>query len=152
MRALRELEAPASDEGFASVERSLFAREPSSGESPGGVLVAARVLDSPGWEQALADIDPGAPHLVFDWRPDGSPHDLAASAALVALEVSGPVEIALCPHPAGPPTCWCRPPLPGMPLAFARSHHLDISRTSLIGVSSAHRTLARTLGARHVQL
>ena len=35
-------------------------------------------------------------------------------------------------------------------LAFARSHNLALSRTSLIGVSPAHRTLARALGARHV--
>jgi aryl-alcohol dehydrogenase-like predicted oxidoreductase len=152
MRALRELEPPASDEGFASVKRTPFSRESSLRQAQGGVLVAARVPEVPGWEQALADTDPGAPHLIFDWRPDGTPEDLAASAERVAGEVSGPVEVALCPHPPGPPTCWCRPPLPGLPLAFARSHGLDISRTSLIGVSPAHRTLARTLGARHVQV
>jgi aryl-alcohol dehydrogenase-like predicted oxidoreductase/predicted kinase len=150
MRALRELEAPTSDEGFASVERSTFSRESLSRRSCGGVLVAARVLASPAWEQTLAAIDPNAPHLIFDWRPNGSPEDLAASVARVAAAVPGTVEPALCPHPAGPPTCWCRPPLPGLALAFARSHNLDLSRTSLIGVSPAHRTLARTLGARHV--
>ena len=39
----------------------------------------------------------------------------------------------LCPHPAGPPTCWCRPPLPGLPLAFAREHGVDPARSVLIG-------------------
>jgi aryl-alcohol dehydrogenase-like predicted oxidoreductase/predicted kinase len=150
MRAMRELEAPSADEGFASVERLPFTRAVSSRPPRAGVLIGARVLEAPGWEQAIAAADPSAPHLVFDWRPAGGPDDLAAGAGRVALEVSGPVEIAVCPHPAGPPTCWCRPPLPGLPLAFARAHDLDISRAVLIGASAAHRTMARTLGARCV--
>jgi hypothetical protein len=150
MRALRELEAPSTDEGFASVERVPFARAASSRPARQSVLVGARALEAPGWDRALAAADPSAPHLIFDWRPEGSSEDLAADAARVALEVSGPVEIAVCPHPAGPPTCWCRPPLPGLPLAFARAQDLDISRATLIGTSAAHRTLARTLGARCV--
>jgi aryl-alcohol dehydrogenase-like predicted oxidoreductase len=148
MRAVRELEAPSTDEGFASVERLPFTRAASSRRARGSVLIAARALETPGWDQALAAADPGAPHLIFDWRPDGSSDDLAPGAARVALQVSGPVEIALCPHPAGPPTCWCRPPLPGLALAFARAHDLDISRATLIGASAAHRTMARALGAR----
>ena len=42
---------------------------------------------------------------------------------------------ALCPHPAGPPICWCRPPLPGLLLAFARAHGVDPSRSTLIGAA-----------------
>ena len=68
-------------------------------------------------------------------------------STLLAAAVSGPVETALCPHPAGPPTCWCRPPLPGLLLAFARAHGLDPARSLLIGSRPAHRTLATTLGA-----
>ena len=71
-------------------------------------------------------------------------------AARLSAEVSGPVEAALCPHGAGPPVCWCRPPLPGLPLAFARAHGVDPSRSILVGTGSAHRTLATTLGARYV--
>jgi histidinol phosphatase-like enzyme len=68
---------------------------------------------------------------------------------MLAAEVSGPVESALCPHPAGPPTCWCRPPLPGLPLAFARAQGVDPSGSLLVGTGPAHRTLAATLGARY---
>jgi aryl-alcohol dehydrogenase-like predicted oxidoreductase/adenylate kinase family enzyme len=150
MRALRELEAPSTDEGFTSVERLPFTRAASSRPPRGSVLVGARALETPGWERALAAADPSAPHLIFDWRPEASPGDLEAAAAQVAIEVSGPVEIAVCPHPAGPPSCWCRPPLPGLPLAFARAHDLDLSRATLIGASATHRTMARTLGARCV--
>ena len=132
MRALRELEPPSVDEGLVGVEQLPFVRTPSRG-GRAGVFVAAAALGQPGWESALEQADPGAPHLVFDWSPDGTPEALAAVAARLAAEVSGTVESALCPHPAGPPTCWCRPPLPGLPLAFARAHGIDPSRSTLVG-------------------
>jgi aryl-alcohol dehydrogenase-like predicted oxidoreductase/adenylate kinase family enzyme len=150
MRAFRELEPPSADEGLAVVEQVPFAREPPSGRARAGVFVAAAALDQPGWEHALEQGDPGAPQLVFDWSPDGTPDAVAAAAARVAEAVAGPVESALCPHAAGPPTCWCRPPLPGLPLLFARAHAVDPARSTLVGTSSAHRTLASTLGARFV--
>jgi aryl-alcohol dehydrogenase-like predicted oxidoreductase/predicted kinase len=150
MRSLRELEPPSSDEGFVSVERLPFTRAPSSRAAQGGVLVAARALEGAGWARALAQADPGAPHLIFDWRPGGEPEELAPQAARVSLEVSGPVEVVICRHGAGPPACWCRPPLPGLALAFARKHRLELARTSLLGAAPAHRTLARTLGARYL--
>jgi len=64
--------------------------------------------------------------------------------------VSGQVTPALCPHGAGPPRCWCRPPLPGLALAFAAAHGLAVSRCVVIGSGPAHRTLANALGARHI--
>jgi aryl-alcohol dehydrogenase-like predicted oxidoreductase len=148
MRALRELEPPSTDEGFVDVEQVPFVRT----ERPGrpGVFVAAAALKDPGWKHALEQGDPTVPHLVFDWLPDGAPDTLAAVADLLSAEVSGPVEAALCPHGGGPPRCWCRPPLPGLPLTFARAHGVDPARSILIGTSPAHRTLATTLGARYV--
>jgi aryl-alcohol dehydrogenase-like predicted oxidoreductase/predicted kinase len=151
MRALRELEPPSTDEGFAGVEQVPFARTPSSDRRRPGVFVAAAALRDPGWEHALEQGDRSAPHLVFDWVPDGSPDALAAVTASLSAEVSGPVESALCPHAAGPPTCWCRPPLPGLPLAFARAHGIDPSNSTLIGTSPAHRTLATSLGAHYAR-
>ncbi|MGH3015956.1 MAG: aldo/keto reductase, partial [Gaiellaceae bacterium] len=150
MRALRELEPPAADEGFASVEHVPFTRSPGSGRA--GVFVAAAAFAGSDWKPALELGDRRAPHLVFDWKPDGAAEELADVSSLLAAEVSGPVERALCPHPAGPPTCWCRPPLPGLPLAFAREHGVDPSVSILLGASPAHRTLATTLGARYAAL
>jgi aryl-alcohol dehydrogenase-like predicted oxidoreductase len=146
MRAFRELEPPSADEGFADIEQVPFARTTSPGAP--GVVVAARALAEPGWEGAL--VERGAPHLVYDWNPDGDETPLAAAADSLTGVVTGPVVTALCPHPAGPPTCWCRPPLPGLPLAFAREHGIDLSRSILVGSAPAHRTLATTLGARYV--
>jgi aryl-alcohol dehydrogenase-like predicted oxidoreductase len=152
MRALRELEPPSTDEGFALVERRPFVRAPSAGRARAGVFVAAHALVEPGSEQALREHVPEAPHLVYDWRPGADVAALADAVARVAAEVSGVVESVLCPHGGGPPTCWCRPPLPGLPLAFARAHGIDPARSVVIGSRPAHRTLANTLGARYVQI
>jgi hypothetical protein len=152
MRALRELEQPSVDEGWDAVEQVPFARTDTSPPGKAGVFVAATALKQPGLKEALEQGDGAAPHLVFDWQPGGSVDTLAPAVAALAAQVSGPVESALCPHAAGPPTCWCRPPLPGLPLAFARAHQLDRMSSTLIGVSPAHRTLAAALGARYVNV
>jgi aryl-alcohol dehydrogenase-like predicted oxidoreductase len=149
MRAVRELEPPSTDEGLAAVEQREFVRVLDGG-ARAAVLVAAAALAHPGWRRSLDAGDRTAPHLVFDWRPDGSARELDAQIDLLSAEVSGPIEGAVCPHGGGPPNCWCRPPLPGLPLAFARRHGIDLSRSVLIGASPAHLTLARTLGARYV--
>ena len=149
MRVLRELEPPADDEGFATVERVPFERRRRDGGR--GVLVAAGALETPGWRRAVERGDSSAPHLVFDWRPGGSTDDLAEAGRLLSAVISGPVERALCMHGGGPPVCWCRPPLPGLPLVFARAHGVDLARSTLIGTSRAHRTLATTLAARYVE-
>jgi aryl-alcohol dehydrogenase-like predicted oxidoreductase/predicted kinase len=135
MRTVRELEPPSDDEGFADVEQVPFTRTPTLRRAAqAGVFVAAAALRNPAWEYPLEQDARDEPHLVYDWSPDGTVDALADIATRLSAEISGPVETAVCPHPAGPPTCWCRPPLPGLPLAL----------------SPAHRTLATTLGARYV--
>jgi hypothetical protein len=152
MRALRELETPSIDEGFAAVEQVPFERTASPERARTGVFIAAAASRHSGWERALEDRDRTAPHLVFDWSPDGALEGLAADLADVSARVSGPVESALCPHKAGPPICWCRPPLPGLPLAFARVHDIDPAQSILVGTGPAHRTLATALGARYLPM
>ena len=152
MRALRELEPPSPDEGFARVQRVPFERERSPGGAT-GLFVARTALRREGWrrEVALAGESTG-PTLLFDWSPDGRVHDLATDGARLAAEVRGPVETALCPHGGGPPICWCRPPLPGLLLEFARAHDVDAAASVMVGASPAHRTLAEALGARYIAL
>ncbi len=137
MRAARALEPPAADEGFAAVDRVEFVREPTPGNA--GVFVAAGAIDA---------VPPGhadEPHLLFDWGTE----DLAPQAARLDARV---VATARCPHGGGPPTCWCRPPLPGLPLAFAREHGVDPSRSLFVGTGPAHKNLAAALGARYVAI
>jgi aryl-alcohol dehydrogenase-like predicted oxidoreductase/adenylate kinase family enzyme len=144
MRAVRELEPPGDDEGFSHVERVAFERAPTEGES--AVFVAAAAA-----ARLPSNLDPDAPYLVFDWRPGATAADLEPEVAALGALVSGPVEAALCAHPAGPPTCWCRPPLPGLLLEFARRHRVDPARAVVVSASTAHRTLANALGADLVE-
>jgi aryl-alcohol dehydrogenase-like predicted oxidoreductase/predicted kinase len=149
MRAFRELEPPSLDEGFARVETIEFARAPSR-RARAGVFVAAAAIREQGWQGAVAATDAHAPHLLFDWSPGEESKVLESAVKLLAGAVAGPIQAGLCPHPGGPPTCWCRPPLPGLPLAFARAHDVDPARSILIGTGPAHRGLAAALGARYV--
>jgi len=151
MRAVRELEPPASEEGWSRIEHVPFVRAPTSGVTAAGVFVATAVLAQPRWRAVVAAAEPAAPHLLFDWRAGASSDDLRPAVAELGSVVVGPVEAALCPHPAGPPTCWCRPPLPGLPLAFAHSRGLDPARCTVIGCTPTHRRMASTLGARYLQ-
>ena len=150
MRALRELEPPSTDEGLARVEVIPFSRIARSDRPEVGVFIAASALSRPGWMDAIAQSSGRAPHLLFDWRPDSSPKVLGEEVARLSEKASGPVDSAICAHQAGPPSCWCRPPLPGLPLAFVRAHGVDPSRSMLVGTGPAHRTLATILGARYL--
>ncbi len=127
LRAVRALEPPTDDEGFAAVERVPFRRAPARGIP--GVFVASDAV--PGFRVE----DPSVPHLVFGWQLPG---DVALPGAVVAS----------CPHPGGPPACWCRPPLPGLVLAFCHDHGVDPARSVLVGTTSRHRALAAAVGAR----
>jgi hypothetical protein len=62
--------------------------------------------------------------------------------ALTAVDI----DISYCPHPAGPPVCWCRKPLPGLLLSFAHRHDVALERSVFIGRAPADRTLADRLG------
>ncbi len=149
MRALRELEPPSIDEGFTAVEAVPFVRNPLGQRGRAGVFVGAAAAARPEIGQVLAAADPSAPHLLFDWAPQRDAKALGSELERVAALVTGPVDVAVCPHPGGPPACWCRPPLPGLPLAFARARSIDLARSVVVGCTPAHRTLANTLGARY---
>jgi histidinol phosphatase-like enzyme len=56
------------------------------------------------------------------------------------------IDLAYCPHPAGPPVCWCRKPLPGLLLQFAHRHRVALDRSILVGRALGDRTLAFRLG------
>jgi D-glycero-D-manno-heptose 1,7-bisphosphate phosphatase len=55
--------------------------------------------------------------------------------------------IYYCPHEAAPP-CDCRKPAPGMLLAAARRHQLDLSESWMIGDSEIDVAAGRNAGCR----
>jgi predicted kinase len=157
-RMQRQLEPPHLDEGFSSVETVRFVRapEPASARKRGSVAVPLEVVLQAGRHGPLDIPDRGEDDavLVFGWQPgaDEAWQRRTAEAVLALLphRERSPVELAVCPHGAGPPVCWCRPPLPGLWLAFARRHSVDAARSTLVATTPAHHTMARTLGLRVV--
>lgn len=158
-RMARELERPTLDEGFSEIDVVPFARAPRPGFERGGAAIALEAL--------VCDLDALAPRggadalealpgpcLVFAWRPEADPGwigRVSSRLAELSERTGRAIELGICPHPAGPPVCWCRPPLPGLWLAFAERHRLDTEQSVLVAASAAHETMARALGMRLVQ-
>ncbi len=150
LRMTRELEPPVEDEGFASVETLAFVREPAPLATRPSLAINADVVADPARREALVRSAPGdAAVLLFAWKPDADEAALALAAEqahALAFATRRIVESAICAHPAGPPICWCRPPLAGMWLAFAHRHAVDARKSRMVGASSADRAMARALG------
>ena len=149
MRALRELEPPSPDEGFAAVEHVPFdAHDRGAGRA--GVFVAAAALSRAGWEQAVEAET--APHLVFDWNPDGGRETLDAEAAapLRGGLRAGRDRALPAPGAARRPAGAARRCRGCRSRSRARTASTRRARL-LVGTGPAHRTLATTLGARYVE-
>ena len=170
----RTVEAPTSDEGFSVIERRAFTRvgasEPSVATARAivleydGVLVASPNGSGPALRPEDVAIEAGRRDtlaryaaegwLLFAhaWRPQIAEGQTSREVVeqcfqrtreLLGLEI----ELGCCPHPAGPPICWCRKPIPGLVLEFAVPRGVDLSRSILVGRAAADRTLAQRIGA-----
>lgn len=157
-RFRRELEPPSREEGYRTIEIVPFARRPPPDRDRAGVIVALELLASIAPPYRAIAIDRGRIDALrsadavigaIGWTPVADDGErLRRDAALAELRALG-VDARTCEHPAGPPTCWCRPPLPGLAVALAHAHRLDPARTVVLGASAIHRTLAEAIGARH---
>jgi predicted kinase len=88
------------------------------------------------------------------WRPRverGETTLAEVEACFEALRQSlgVPIDIACCPHDAGPPACWCRKPIPGSFIEFARRRDVVLSRSLVVGSGAADRTVSDRIGTRH---
>jgi hypothetical protein len=166
----RNVEGPGSDEGFAAIERREFRRRGDgaataraivleydgvlveNGLGAGPALHAEEVRIGAGRRETLArHVADGWLLFAQAWRPqvsqgqttsDDVERCLTRTRELLGLEI----DLRYCPHPAGPPICWCRKPLPGRVLEFALPRGVDLGRSIAVGRASADRTLAQRLG------
>jgi len=156
-RMQRELEPPAEDEGFASIERVAFVRRQCEGGAAGtfvalnalGASASAAAAKSDALIALLSEGSPATAVLVYAWHPGAATawlQELRTIIEAAAAASNCEVEVAVCPHPGGRPICWCRPPLPALLLAFAQRHGVDLRSSTLIGVSTADAAMARALG------
>jgi predicted kinase len=172
-RYQRELEPPDPSEGFSSIETVPFERR----EDPAfvnravivwcdGVLLRSRAgLRTPrNADDVAASIDRGAvlrryadegwKVLGLSWIPEISertitPADADAVFTRLREALGVPIEVEYCPHPAGPPVCWCRKPLPGLGVVFQHRHRLDSTQCLYIGSSSQDPGFARKMGFQY---
>ena len=169
----RQAEPPVREEGFTVIEDRPFVRLRLAGFDRKAAVVeydgvlCASVSGAPA---ALVPDDivlaPGARELMESyrqtgfrllgtaWRPQIAEGKTTNAAVLACFErtkslLGMSIDLAYCPHPPGPPVCWCRKPLPGLILQFAFRYQLALDRCLLIGRSAADRTLAVRTGMRY---
>ena len=163
----RTLEPPSLDEGFLSVERRAFVRDPDNraaralifdfDELAGGGAAALRA-DEVALSASRKDLlarrhEEGWVLFAHAWRPQiarGAMTREGVDACFARLrEILGvlPIDLALCPHDAGPPACWCRKPIPGSVLELARRRGIALRESIVVGSSAADRTMAERVGA-----
>jgi len=144
----RTLEPPTVDEGFSSVETREFMRAPDPNEGRALIMDFDDLVKN--LPRAIVDRYKSDRWLLFAhaWRP-GVP-DIAACMASMREVVGADVDIACCPHDAGPPVCWCRKPIPGSVLEFAMRRRVALARSIVIGSSAADKTMAERIGAQFI--
>jgi histidinol phosphatase-like enzyme len=172
-RYQRELEPPDPSEGFSVIDIVAFERQrdPSftnralvvwcdgvllrsrSGQRSPMSVDDAEVISHEGTLRRYAD--QGWRVLGLSWQPAIAADTLSVVTVDLMFErmrqeLGVPIEVLYCPHGGGPPTCWCRKPLPGLGVALIRRHRLDPSQCIYVGAGPQDPGFARRLGFRYV--
>jgi aryl-alcohol dehydrogenase-like predicted oxidoreductase/histidinol phosphatase-like enzyme/predicted kinase len=167
MRYFRDREPPAEDEGFDALEIVPFTRAPDPRLTTRALVIE---LDRALWASksgTKSPIDPddvallpGARDLcarhrdggyrlfATAWRPAIDPARFEALFARARDLLGMEIELALCPHPDGPPACFCRKPLPGLGVLLMERHGVDPRASLHVGDGPADRLFAERLGFR----
>lgn len=164
----RSLEPPSPEEGFTSVEVRDFIRVPTDtgqraiildfddllGRDAPALAANDVILDESRRQKLIGDRSQGWQLFVHAWRPQIARNAMTRAdveACFARLrDLLGDVDVACCPHDAGPPVCWCRKPIPGSVLEFARHRDIALTHSIVVGSSTADRTMAERIGARFV--
>ncbi len=162
-------EPPALDEGLAAIERIEFVRQPWPGDRRGFLVdldhslwrsrAGARApvgpddieVDVRAVEMCRARRDDGWIVAGVTWQPAASAELTAACLARLAEIVGFAFPVAICDHPAGPPRCLCRKPLPGLGVRLILELGLSPSVSEHLGGKPADRLFAQRLGMTSVE-
>ena len=172
-RYQRELEPPDVSEGFSRVDVVPFQRrrDPTHVNRAvfvwcDGLLLRSRsdqrvptdaedVLVDPRHSVTLRRYaDEGYRLLGLSWQPDVAARkrteaDVAAVFARMNELLGVAMDVEYCPHAAGPPTCWCRKPLPGLGALLIHRHQLDPSACIYVGEGPQDASYAERLGFQY---
>jgi hypothetical protein len=169
-RYRREFEPPAADEGFAAIEIERFVRRPDPARTASGLILD---LDEVVWRGRTGarapsdpldlDLVPGRAERIRElaarglrlgavtWLPGLGPEAISACADALRHRLGIDLPIVACPHPAGPPICWCRKPVPGLGVMLLVKLELDPARTVHVGCRPLDRTFAARLGLGYAE-
>lgn len=151
----RTLEPPHAGEGFERVDAVAFtARDDVRpvGTARALILDIDDLLNSAVDRRAKLATFHADGWIVFAhaWRPAVSRGtttliDVERAFAQLREQLGIDLEVACCVHDAGPPVCWCRKPLPGPLVDFARRRGVSLRDSLIVGSSTADRTMAERL-------
>ncbi len=174
-RYQRELEPPETSEGFSSVDVVPFERrrDPSFVNRAvlvwcDGVLLRSRSNGraplTPDDVEVVADRaatlrrhqEAGWRLLGLSWQPaiaEGTQSPTGADAVFTRMneQLGLDIDVEHCPHAAGPPSCWCRKPLPGLGVVFIHRHRLDPAQCIYVGAGPQDPGFARRLGFTYAE-
>jgi len=169
-RYARELEPPELSEGFSSIDVVPFARRSDPARTGRAVIVWCEgvLMRSRGGRRSPIEADdveivPGRAHVLrryldegylllgMAWQPeiaDGTQSADGARAVFVRMNqrLGLDLDVEWCPHAAGPPTCWCRKPLPGLGVLFTHRYQLEPTQCIYVGGGPQDPGFARRLG------
>jgi histidinol phosphatase-like enzyme len=172
-RYQRELEPPDSTEGFSRIDVVPFERRYDASFDNRALIVwcdgvllrsrsGRRTPSSPDDVDVFAErVDvlrryqaDGWRLLGLSWQPEVAEERLSAAHVVDVFarmqEMLGvAIEVEYCPHGAGPPTCWCRKPLPGLGVVFIHRHQLDAAQCIYVGAGPQDPGFARRLGFQY---
>jgi aryl-alcohol dehydrogenase-like predicted oxidoreductase/histidinol phosphatase-like enzyme len=151
----RALEPPDVAEGFSRIDVEPFARRHDPDFVNRAAIVSCDDVDH--LVRLAAELrayrDAGYRLLGISWQPEigegkRSERDVKAMFAIECERLGLEIDVEFCPHPAGPPRCWCRKPLPGLGVMFVNRYKLDAAQCIYLGSGPHDAGFARRLGFR----
>lgn len=174
-RYQRELEPPDLAEGFVRVEVVPFERRVDPANVNRAIIIWCDgiLMRSRSHARVPSDVDDivvdpdrattlrryaaqGFRLLALSWQPEiAEGKRTAADAAAVFARLNEllglAIEVEYCPHPGGPPQCWCRKPLPGLGVVLIHRHRLDPAACIYVGDGSQDEGFAWRFGFQYRQ-
>jgi hypothetical protein len=150
-RYQREVELPEVSEGFAHVDFVPFVRAGDPAFTGRAVFIRSSEVRPERRETLRRYQDEGWAIIGLSWEPEiasgtTTAAEVDAAFARTREQLGVPIDFVYCPHPGGPPICWCRKPLPGLGVVEIHQRRLDPSRCIYVGSSAQDPGFARRLG------
>jgi aryl-alcohol dehydrogenase-like predicted oxidoreductase len=147
----RIAEPPVAEEGFTGVDERPFVRRSAPNANARAIVLDYDDLLEPRGETLRRYCAEGWSLFAHAWRPDVARGKVPSIViqeefARTREQLGVEIDIACCPHDAGPPICWCRKPLPGLVLEFAMRRGVALDQSVVVGSSAPDRTMAQRLG------